>query len=94
MRRFLLFLLIGLVCAPQTALACATCFGAADAPQTKAMNMAILSLLGVIGTVLAMLATFIVYLVLRARIVARETARLKEVASMQGGRLVEVNVNE
>jgi len=36
---------------PQIASACATCFGAADAPMTKGMNNAILMLIGVVGVV-------------------------------------------
>lgn len=36
---------------PQIASACATCFGAADAPMTKGMNNAILMLIGVVGIV-------------------------------------------
>jgi hypothetical protein len=36
---------------PQIASACATCFGAADAPMTKGMNNAILMLVGVVGMV-------------------------------------------
>jgi len=36
---------------PQVASACATCFGAADAPMTKGMNNAILMLIGVVGLV-------------------------------------------
>lgn len=36
---------------PGIAAACATCFGAADAPMTKGMNNAILALIGVVGVV-------------------------------------------
>lgn len=36
---------------PEIAAACATCFGAADAPMTKGMNNAILALIGVVGLV-------------------------------------------
>jgi uncharacterized membrane protein YphA (DoxX/SURF4 family) len=36
---------------PQIASACATCFGAPDAPMTKGMNNAILMLMGVVGVV-------------------------------------------
>ena len=36
---------------PQIASACATCFGAPDAPMTKGMNNAILMLMGVVGLV-------------------------------------------
>ena len=36
---------------PQIASACATCFGAPDAPMTKGMNNAILMLMAVVGVV-------------------------------------------
>ena len=36
---------------PQAVSACATCFGAADAPMTKGMNNGILMLIGVVGLV-------------------------------------------
>ena len=34
---------------PEAALACATCYGAADSPMTKGMNNAILVLVGFVG---------------------------------------------
>ena len=36
---------------PQAALACSTCYGAADSPMTSGMNNAILTLIGVVGLV-------------------------------------------
>jgi uncharacterized membrane protein YphA (DoxX/SURF4 family) len=36
---------------PATAVACATCYGAADAPMTHGMNNAILFLIGIVGIV-------------------------------------------
>lgn len=36
---------------PETAAACATCYGAADSPMTQGMNNAILTLIGVVGIV-------------------------------------------
>ncbi len=47
--------------------ACATCFGAPDAPMTKGMNMAILTLLGVTGSVMGMAGTMFIVLRRRAR---------------------------
>lgn len=38
---------------PRAAAACATCFGAADAPMTKGMNNAILTLIVLVGVVYA-----------------------------------------
>jgi p-aminobenzoyl-glutamate transporter AbgT len=55
MRRAVLMvvaLILGLdLILPQIASACATCFGAADAPMTKGMNNAILMLMAVVGVV-------------------------------------------
>ena len=36
---------------PETATACATCYGAADSPMTQGMNNAILFLIGIVGLV-------------------------------------------
>lgn len=44
-------LAIVLLALPEIAAACATCFGAPDAPATKGMNNAILALLAVVGVV-------------------------------------------
>jgi hypothetical protein len=38
-----------LLALPRIAAACATCYGAPDAPMTKGMNNAILLLIGVVG---------------------------------------------
>ncbi len=48
-------------------IACAVCFGAADSPQFKAMQIGILVLLGVTGGLLAGFATFFLYLRRRSR---------------------------
>jgi heme/copper-type cytochrome/quinol oxidase subunit 2 len=50
-----------------TLLACATCYGAPDAPQTQGMNMAILTMLGVTGVVLGGCAALMIALARRAR---------------------------
>ena len=47
--------------------ACATCFGAPDAPMTKGMNMAVQTLLGVTGSVMGMAGTMFIVLRRRAR---------------------------
>lgn len=49
-RRYALLAAI-LLALPEIASACATCFGAPDAPATKGMNNAILALLAVVGVV-------------------------------------------
>jgi len=51
MRRAVLVLVVVALALPQIASACATCFGAADAPMTKGMNNAILMLMAVVGFV-------------------------------------------
>ncbi len=53
---------------PAAALACGSCYGAADAPATNGMNFAILSMLGITGSVLAALTSFFLYLRKRARL--------------------------
>jgi hypothetical protein len=67
-QNFILFALAaGLSLAPAIAHACATCYGAADSPQTQGLNMAIATLLGVTGVVLSGFLTMIVCLARRAR---------------------------
>jgi len=52
----------------QQGFACATCFGASDAPMAKGMNMAILTLFGVIVGVLSGILGFVFYLWKRSKI--------------------------
>jgi hypothetical protein len=56
---------------PATAWACPVCFGATDSPIAGALNLAILALLGITGTVLGGFVAFFVYLARRAKL-ARE----------------------
>jgi len=68
MRRLSVFVI--LVCglwAASEASACAVCFGAADSPETKALNGAIFLMLGVLGLVFFGVAGFFVHLVRTAR---------------------------
>ncbi|MER3523149.1 MAG: hypothetical protein C4326_03570 [Ignavibacteria bacterium] len=60
MRSFVLACAI--VALHSAALACPTCYGAPDSPQTEAMQWAILSLLGITGSVLAGMTAFFIYL--------------------------------
>jgi len=63
---------------PRLALACPVCFGQNDSPLAAAMNNGIVLMLGVIVAVLAAFASFFIYLMRRARLVAQhveETAR-------------------
>ena len=68
MARLLLFVvgLSGLWLASDAG-ACAVCFGAADSPETKALNGAIFLMLGVLGLVFFGAAGFFVHLVRAAR---------------------------
>ena len=94
MRTSTVLLLSSLVWFPRAAMACATCYGAADAPQTHAMNAAIFSLLGVVTTMLSLFAAFFVYLMIRAKTVAKENAEMLKTDQMEMGQLVEVNAHE
>jgi Na+-transporting NADH:ubiquinone oxidoreductase subunit NqrD len=68
MRKALLALAI--LAAPRAALACPVCFGQSDAPMAVATNMGIWMMLGVVVVVLAAFASFFVYLMRRAKLVA------------------------
>ncbi|MFQ5628836.1 MAG: hypothetical protein ACE5I1_08750 [bacterium] len=60
---------------PTISYACPVCFGAPESPLTEGMNMAILTLLGIIGTLLGMFGAFFIYL--------RNRAKQYSVSSMQ-----------
>jgi hypothetical protein len=68
--RTLLFALV-LAAVPRAALACPVCFGQSDSPLAAGTNMAIFFMLGLTGSVLAGFASFIVYLMRRARMMER-----------------------
>ena len=51
--------------APSSLFACAACYGQSDSPLASGMNWGIFTLLGVIVTVLATVATFFIYLIRR-----------------------------
>ena len=51
---------------PDSLLACAACYGQSDAPMAQGMNWGILSLLGIIITVLGGVAAFFISLARRA----------------------------
>jgi hypothetical protein len=61
-----------LLLAPRLALACPVCFGQTDSPLAAAMNTGILAMLAVVAGVLACFATFFIYLMRRARLVAAQ----------------------
>ena len=59
--------------APRPALACPVCFGQNDSPMAIATNMCIIAMLVVAG-VLGAFASFFIYLMRRAKIVAAQEA--------------------
>ena len=67
MNRIIILTLVTIILLMENLSACATCFGAPDAPMTKGMNMAILTLLGVTGSVMGMAGTMFIVLRRRAR---------------------------
>lgn len=69
---------------PAHALACGSCYGAADTPATNGMNFAILSMLGITGSVLAALTSFFLYLRKRARLYIA-TIDDNEITNEKGG---------
>jgi hypothetical protein len=64
-------LLLTLLLAPNSALGCAVCFGASDAPMAKGMNIGILFMLGLVGAVLSTFTVFFVYLGTQAKRASR-----------------------
>jgi hypothetical protein len=53
-------------------LGCAACFGASDSPMAHGMNWGIAVLLGVISTVLALVASFFVFVIRREKSVLEQ----------------------
>jgi hypothetical protein len=63
---------LGLLAAPRAALACPVCFGNSDSPMAIATNMGIIAMLVVVAGVLGGFASFFIYLMRRARRVAKQ----------------------
>ena len=59
--------------APRAALACPVCFGQNDSPLAAAMNLGIIAMLVVVAGVLAAFASFFIYLMRRAKMVAQQS---------------------
>ena len=72
-------LAVAFVALPNAAHACAVCFGAADSTQTAGMNMAMVTLLGVTGTVFCGLGAC--FFAFRRRLLAIEHEEAHEAAS-------------
>lgn len=60
-------LVLGTGMVPRAVLACAVCYGASDAPQTRGMNFGIFTMLGVTGVVLSSFGGMIFCFARRAR---------------------------
>jgi heme/copper-type cytochrome/quinol oxidase subunit 2 len=60
-------LVLGAGVAPRVVLACAVCYGASDAGQTRGMNMGMFTMLGVTGVVLGSFGGMIFCFARRAR---------------------------
>jgi hypothetical protein len=72
---FRVFVFLWLVfAAPRVALACPVCFGQNDSPMAIAMNMGIIAMLIVVAGVLGAFASFFIYLMRRAKLVAAKEA--------------------
>jgi heme/copper-type cytochrome/quinol oxidase subunit 2 len=56
-----------LMAVPRALLACAVCYGASDSPQTRGMNLGIVTMLGVTGVVLGGFGGMIFCFARRAR---------------------------
>jgi hypothetical protein len=60
-RKLIFTALLILLATSRSAFACATCYGASDSPMAQGMNWGILTLLGVIGSVLTGVVAFFVH---------------------------------
>lgn len=67
------FLVLIILSIPKVSLACATCFGAPESPQTQGLKFAMFTLLGVTGTVLSGFGVFFIVLMKKARKAIKET---------------------
>ena len=63
--RILLLVAVALVAFTGSSTACSVCFGDPESPMTKGMAAGILVLLGFIGTVLAGISAFFIYVIRR-----------------------------
>jgi len=67
-----------LLAVPRVALACPVCFGENDSPLTSAMRLGVFFMLGIVAAVLTAFASFFIYLMRRARMVARQPEGIAE----------------
>lgn len=76
MKKYFVLLCVGVLgwAASPAAQACAVCFNRSDSPMAYGMNAGMMVLLGVIGTMLGLVASFFVF-------IARRASRLAEADS-------------
>ncbi len=74
LRWILFFSLVAGILEPQGLLACPVCYGAADSPMLDGMNVAIMVLLGITGTVLAGIGSFFIMMRKRSKILNDHSA--------------------
>jgi hypothetical protein len=60
--------------APSPLFACAACYGKSDSPLASGMNWGIFTLMGVVVTVLASIASFFVYIIRKEAALAAKAA--------------------
>ena len=77
MRRLFSSFVLALVTKP-VVFGCAACFGRSDSPMAYGMNAGIMTLLAVILSMLALIATFFVFIVRRAAQVDPEVPGISE----------------
>jgi len=74
-----------LVAMSRPAFACPVCFGANDSPMALATNMGIIAMLVVVAGVLTAFASFFIYLMRRAKAVARQSDSAGAAACLDTG---------
>ena len=70
---------------PRAALACPVCFGNSDSPMAIATNMGIFAMLLVVAGVLGGFASFFIYLMRRAKLVADASGPAEAGHHLDGG---------
>jgi hypothetical protein len=73
LKKFLAGLLLGLAFCPTSLWACAACTGRTDSPLAVAMNWGIVTLLGVVLTVLSGVLVFFVHVIRKEESASRDT---------------------
>jgi len=74
-----------LAASAQPALACPVCFGQSDAPMAIATNRGIIAMLVVVVGVLSAFASFFIYLIRRANVVARQARSIEAARFVEDG---------